>query len=274
MRIAGVNMIKMRGVLTLTLREHLRGQIVWVSCFVSALLLLIATLFSGTALTHESRVLDVFSYFISDQILLFLSIFAGAGICSQDFSSRGIAELLIPSGYSRSALLFVRILGFAIILLAVASIIFSINTFLLPQFAEFPRTPDRRAHFTMFLFSYLKSLSGLSVATLIGCTTRPVFAVLGTVTLFSIGHLTASLDTLLNSAGSLTTSNELSLLSIFFYKLFSFWNPGLLVLESVRGEWILPDIQTLTAALLWAAGVIFTSVGMALLAVSRINIKA
>ena len=60
-------MIKMRGLLTLTLKEHLRGQIVWVSGFVIVLLMLLVTLISGAALTHESRVLDVFSYFIFHQ---------------------------------------------------------------------------------------------------------------------------------------------------------------------------------------------------------------
>jgi len=267
-------MLRIRGILTLTLKEHLRGQLIWISGFVSILLLLLATLLSGVALTHEARVLDVFSYYFTDQILLFLAIFSGAGICNQDFSSRGIAELLIPSGYSRYSILIVRMLAFAIILLAVAIVIFSINSFLLPNFVEYPRSPERLAHLTMFFLSYLKSLSGLSVATLIGCFTRPVFAVLGAITLYSVGHLTASLDTLLNAVGNSAASSDLGVLNEIFYKLFSFWNPGLLVLESVRGEWILPDLQSLSIAFLWAAGVILTSVGMTLLALSRIDIKA
>jgi hypothetical protein len=267
-------MIKMRGLLTLTLKEHLRGQIVWVSGFVIVLLMLLVTLISGAALTHESRVLDVFSYFISDQILLFLGIFFGASICSHDFSSRGIAELLIPSGCSRSAILIVRIIGFAIVLLSIAIVIFSVHSFLLPHFAEFPRTPDRKAHFAMFILSYLKSITGLSVATSIGCIARPVFAVLGSLTLFSVGHLTASLDTLINASGSAVASDELGAFSAFFYKLFSIWNPGVLVLESIRGEWILPNLQAFTVACLWAAGVILTSLGLALMTLTRIDIRA
>jgi ABC-type transport system involved in multi-copper enzyme maturation permease subunit len=267
-------MLRIKGILILTLREHLRGQLLWVSAFVSVLLLLLATFLSGVALTHEARVLDVFSYYAIDQILIFLGIFAGASIFSQDFSSRGIAELLIPSGYSRQTILIVRVLGFALILLSVAFLLFTLKSFLLPFFAEFPQAPNRTAHLVMFLFSYLKSVAGLLVATFIGCLTRPVFAVLGAITLFSLGHLTASLDTLFAAGEGIQSTNNMSALSAALYQLFSFWNPGVLVLESFKGEWVLPNTETFVSAFLWAAGVVLVSLVAAVTALTRVDIKA
>lgn len=267
-------MLRIKGIFILTLREHLRGQILWVSGFVSVLLLLLAAFFSGVALTHEARVLDVFSYYAIDQILMFLGIFAGASIFNQDFSSRGIAELLIPSGYSRQTILLVRMLAFSLILLSVAFLLFTIKSFLLPSFADFPQAPNRTAHLVMFLFSYLKSITGLSVATFIGCLTRPVFAVLGAITLFSVGHLTASLDSLLNAGEEFQSTDSMNALSAALYQLFSFWNPGVLVLDSFKGEWILPNAETFASACLWATGVVLISLSAAIASLKMTDIKA
>lgn len=266
-------MLKISGVLTLTLREHLRGQLLWTTGFVSVLLLLLVALLSGSALTHENRVLDVFSYYINDQVLLFIAIFSGAAIFTQDFSARGIAELLIPSGYPRHLILLVRMLGFVIVLCMLALFIFAIKSFLLPLLTDFPQAGNHRAHMFMLLLSLLKSIAGLTVATLLGCLARPIFAVLATITLFSVGHITASFDSLIHSANNSVPMEELGFLSASFYKIFSFWDPGILVLESVRGQWVIPDSQSLLAAGVWAAGVILFSGGLAMLSVSRADIK-
>lgn len=266
-------MLKISGVLTLTLREHLRGQLMWTTGFVSVLLLLLVALLSGVALSHENRVLDVFSYYINDQVLLFIGIFSGAAIFTQDFSARGIAELLIPSGYPRHLILLVRMLGFVIVLCMLALFIFSIKSFLLPLLTDFPQAANYRVHMFMFFLSLLKSISGLTVATLLGCVARPIFAVLATITLYSVGQITASFDSLMHSANHTTPSEELGFLSTILYKVFSIWNPGILVLESVHGQWVIPDPQSLMAACVWATGVILLSGGLAMLSVSRADIK-
>lgn len=265
--------MKHTGILKLTLREHLRGQIFWVGGFVGILLLLLISLISGIALTHENRILDVFSYYVNDQILLFIAIFLGANLYSQDFNARGLAELLIPAGISRQSILLVRMFGFFVILLAIGAFIFGLKSFLLPRFADFPQAVNYPAHAFMLLLSVLKSTSALTVATLIGCLTRPVFAILATLTLYSVGHLTASFDSLLSSANAANTTEHISPFMMAMYQVFSFWNPNVLVLESARGEWILPSTGSLFHSFVWAAGVILVATGLALSKVSRSDIK-
>jgi hypothetical protein len=273
-RTSGVNHLKLAGILKLTLKEHLRGQILWLGGFVGVILLMLVSLISGIALTHENRILDVFSYFINDQILLFIAIFMGSNLYSQDFNARGVAELLIPAGSSRQSILLVRMSAFFLILVAIGFFIFGLKSFLLPRLTEFPQEINHTAHACMLLLSVLKSTSALTVATFIGCLTRPVFAILATLTLYSVGHLTASFDSLLNSANSANSPENVSPFMTVLYQVFSFWNPNLLIMESVRGEWIIPDFSSLALSGLWAAGVILTATGLALAKVSRTDISS
>ena len=69
-------MLRVSGVFKITLRENLRGQLLWTSGISGFVLLLLMSTLSGSALTHESRIIDVFSYFISDQLLLLVGIFS------------------------------------------------------------------------------------------------------------------------------------------------------------------------------------------------------
>lgn len=267
-------MLRVSGIFKITLRENLSGQLLWTSGISGFVLLLLMSTLSGSALTHESRIIDVFSYFISDQLLLLVGIFTGASLCSTDFCARGVSELYIPAGVSRHGLLLTRVVAYAIVLLFLAGVLYLFKHTVLPLLADNPQQPSVTTHLTMFLFSWLKGLTALSIATLLGSVARPLYAILGTLTLFSFGHLTSTFDSLLSSSNAQQAESQIGAVNAFFYSLLKVWNPNLLIVESVQGEWLVPTIESVAIGVLWAVGFIMASLGLTIARINRIDIRA
>jgi hypothetical protein len=266
-------MLKTSGIIKLTLRENLRGQILWTSGLAGIVLLILTAALSGIALTHENRVIDVFGYFAADQLLLLIAIYSGASICQTDFSSRGLAELYIPAGLPRHILYFARLMAFATVLAALATAFFALKTLVLPHLAESPKGIDYSIQFTMMIYSWLKSLAALCLAGFLGCLVRPLFAVLGTLTLFSFGHLTSSFDSLLSAASAVRSAEALSESGRTFYFVFKIWNPNLLVVESLKGEWIQPTWIQFLQGLSWSASCICIFSALAIVRLQKIDLR-
>lgn len=267
-------MLKTSGIIKLTLRENLRGQLLWTSAIVGVILLTISALMSGIALTREFRVIDVFSYFAADQLLTVVALLSGSSVCSIDFSARGLGELFIPSGTPRSSIYLARLSAHATVLLALSIAFFCMKAFLLPLFAEFPKETDLNIQLTMFLFSWFKSLTVLAIAGFLGSLVRPLFSILGTFTLFSFGHLTAAFDSLLNTSQALNSSGEMSQTSKALYLVLKIWNPNLLIVNSSKGEWLQPSGAEITLGLSWALSFIFLSFALTSLGVRKIDLRS
>lgn len=267
-------MLKTSGIISLTLRENLRSQLLWSSAVGGAVILILVGVLSGIALSHESRVIDVFSYFAADQILLLVAILSGASICVTDFSSRGLAELFVPAGIPRYRLYVARLQAYATLLLALAVQLYALKILVLPYLADHPKPTPLLTHLSMLFFSWLKSIAALAISAFLGSLVRPLFAVLAAYTLFSFGHLTASFDALLNTAELGQSQEHLSGSSEFLYKLLKVWNPNLLVIDSLKGEWIQPDTMAILTGLLWALGVILISTALAIGRINRLDIRS
>jgi hypothetical protein len=267
-------MLKTTGIFKLTLRENLRGQILWSSAVAGLVLLLIMGILSGAAISHENRIIDVFSYFVSDVLLLMVALFSGAGICSSDFSARGVAELYIPSGISRTQLLLTRLAGHAIILFLLAIVLYVFKSAVIPFMTDSPKPPNLKIHFFMFIFSWLKAMAALSIAVLLGSLARPLYAILGTLTLFSFGHLTSTFDALLGSTTFDQSEAQISALNRILYGIFKVWNPNLLLVESIQGEWMMPSSNDVVSGVLWAAGFVTLGVGLTAWRINRMDIRA
>ena len=266
-------MLKTTGIIKLTLRENLRGQLLWTSAISGCILLVLMAVLSGVALSHEARVIDVVSYFAADQLLLFVALLSGSSICSNDFSSRGIAELYIPAGASRQSVYLARMIAYAAVLLMLAIALFAIKIFALPGFSEISYGMNLQIQLLMLFYSWLKGISALAIAGLIGSLVRPLYAVLATVTLFSFGHLTSSLDSLVNSGVTLNPGVDVSQTNLFLLGLLKVWNPNLLVVESARGEWILPPTLQIIQAAAWALSCISISTGLACAKLNKIDLR-
>jgi len=266
-------MLQTSGIFKLTLRENLRGQVLWTSTLVGSVLLILTGVIGGIALSHENRVVDVFSYFISDQLLLLVGIFSGASLCSNDFSARGMAELYIPAGVSRHALFLARLNAYAFMLLLVSMALYCLKIFLLPQLADVPTALNLKIQCVMIIFSWLKSTTALAIAAFFGCLARPLFASLATLILFSMGHLTSTFDSLLTSAQLSRANDTLGLLYGPLYFALKIWNPSLLTVESLNGEWLIPAGQAILLAISWSAGFILCAVALALFRINSMNIR-
>jgi hypothetical protein len=267
-------MLKTTGIIKLTLLENLRGQLLWASAIAGGLILFLMATLSGITLSHESRVIDVFSYFAADQLLLFVAIISGSSICTNDFSSRGVAELFIPAGVQRNSLYLARIFAFTCMLFCLAIPLFALKIFVLPHLADQSAPTNHTVQFAMFLFSWLKSLAALAISGLLGSVVRPLYSILATITLFSVGHLTSSFDSLLSSPHTISAAAETSKTSAILYSVLKIWNPNLLVLESIRGEWILPSPKNFTAAILWAISFITIPIGLTFLKLKKMDLRS
>ncbi|MEN9808495.1 MAG: hypothetical protein RLZZ488_62 [Pseudomonadota bacterium] len=266
-------MLKTSGIIRLTLRENLRGQLLWVSATAGSVLLILLSVLSGVALSHESRVIDVFSYFAADQLLLLLAVFSGSSICSTDFSSRGLAELYIPAGASRLSLYIARLFAYAVVLLALATVLFGLKIFILPRLSENQESVSFYIQFNMLFFAWLKSLTALSVAGFMGTLVRPIYSTIATITLFSFGHLTASFDTLMSAGTALNQDISAAHNGGILYWLLKIWNPNLLIVNSTRGEWIAPTPADTAQALSWALAFILIPIACAVIRLNRIDVR-
>lgn len=266
-------MLKTSGIIRLTLRENLRGQLLWLSAIAGSVLLILLTVLSGIALSHESRVIDVFSYFAADQLLLFVAVFSGSTVCATDFSSRGLAELYIPAGASRHSLYIARLFAYAVVLFALAAALFGLKIFILPRLAENPASVNLQIQFTMLFFAWLKSLTALSVAGFMGTLVRPIYSVIATITLFSFGHLTSSFDSLMSAGSALSQDVSAAHNNDFIFGLLKVWNPNLLVVNSARGEWVAPTSADTAQALSWALAFILIPIALAVMRLNRIDVR-
>ncbi|NBX16935.1 MAG: hypothetical protein EBR09_06170 [Proteobacteria bacterium] len=267
-------MLKTSGIVKLTLLENLRGQLLWASAIAGGLLLFLMATLSGITLSHESRVIDVFSYFIADQLLLFVAVISGSNICSLDFSSRGVAELFIPAGIHRNNLYLARFFAFSCMLLVLALPLFALKIFVLPKLAEGVTATEYKIQLTMLLFAWLKSLTALSIAGLLGSLVRPLYAILGVITLYSVGHLTSSFDSLLSAPQAISGVQETSKISSVLYTALKVWNPNLLVVDSIKGEWILPDSINFAIAVLWAVSFICLPLGLTFVSLKSRDVRS
>jgi hypothetical protein len=267
-------MLKTSGIIKLTLLENLRGQLLWASAIAGGLLLFLMATLSGITLSHEARVIDVFSYFAADQLLLFVAIISGSGICATDFSSRGVAELFIPAGVHRNSLYLARFFAFTCMLFTLAIPLFALKIFVLPRLADEMLIIQYKVQLTMFLFAWLKSVTALAISGLLGSLVRPLYAILASITLFSVGHLTSSFDSLLNSPQATLSVAETSKISAFFYSIMKIWNPNLLVVDSVKGEWVQPSFQNILSAILWSCSFILIPAGLTFLRLKRMDLRS
>lgn len=266
-------MLKTSGIIQLTLRENLRGQLLWISVTAGTVLLILLAILSGIALSHESRVIDVFSYFAADQLLLLIAVFSGSTICATDFTSRGLAELYIPAGASRHSLYIARLFAYAVVLLALAAALFALKIFILPRMSENPESVSLYIQFAMLFFAWLKSLTALSVAGFMGTLVRPIYAIIATITLFSFGHLTASFDTLMSAGAALNQDLPQTNNGGVLFWLLRFWNPNLLIVNSARGEWVPPTSADIAQALCWALAFILIPIAFAVMRLNRIDVR-
>lgn len=266
-------MLKTLGIFKITLRENLRGQLLWTSAIAGVVILILMGLLSAIALSHENRVIDVFSYFIADQLLLLIGIFSGASLCATDFSSRGIAELYIPAGVPRSHLLLSRLAAHTLVLGLLSVLLFAIKTLLLPQLADNLAATQWPVHGVMLMFSFCKACTALCVATFLGTMVRPLYATLGCLALFSFGHLTATFDTFLMTSSLHQAEAWVSPMNRFLYSLLKVWNPSILVVESVNGEWMMPTARRTASALLWASGFVLTTLSLSIFRVNKTDIR-
>jgi hypothetical protein len=262
--------MKSLSIIKMTTHEHLSGQIVWIALGVGILTLALTALISDAALSHQARMVDLSTYFLIDAVSLMMAIFTGSSIFARDFSNRGIAELAIPSGMSRSSLILWRIVAHGLNVFVVTAILFLTRqlAFLLAQVT----TPTMlRDSMTMFLFCSLKTILALAVAACLGCFTRPVIALLGTLTLFLLGHFSTGIS---GARGISEQSGLVSPTSELLLQALRIWNPNNLVLESLKGAWETPNLTEMTTRVGWGFSAIVVFAILAGVVVSRRDIGA
>jgi ABC-type transport system involved in multi-copper enzyme maturation permease subunit len=254
----------------LTWRENLKGQILWIG-FGAGLLVLLATgVLSGAALSHQDRLLDVSTYFLIDATVFLTALFLGSTLFSRDFCNRGLAEILIPAGVSRSRLYLGRLIGHATMLAPLCFFLFAFRA--IPVFlGEGTLKTLTYTSLIMTFFCTFKAILALHVAAFLGITTRPVIALLGSLAFFLFGHFSSGISGVqgLSQDGDYWLSQHLALL----YKFFRIWNPNFLLLESWQGAWESPTQWELLQRLGWGAAaiVLFAALGAGLAARQEIG---
>jgi ABC-type multidrug transport system permease subunit len=254
----------------MTTHEHLSGQIVWIALGVGVITLAMTAFISDAALSHQARMVDLSTYFLIDMVSLLTAVFTGSSVFSKDFSNRGIAELVIPSGMSRSSLILWRISAHGINIFVVTAILFLTRqlAFLIAQVTTATMLRDS---LTMFLFCSLKTILALAVATCLGCFTRPVVALLGTMTLFLLGHFSSGIS---GARGIADEGAPVSPVTEFLLKVLRIWNPNNLVLESLKGTWETPKWPELVTRVGWGLAAIAVFAILAALIVRKRDVGA
>jgi hypothetical protein len=243
----------------LTWHENIRGQVLWIAAGVGVLILSAVAVMSGAALSHQDRLLDVSTYFLVDATLFLTAVFVGAQVFPRDFSNRGLAEILVPSGYGKAPLYLARLAGHASLLglLCIVLFVFRHAAF---HLADAGKAGAWNVTFLMAAFSGLKLTVALCVAAFLGIVTRPVIAMLGTLALFLFGHFSSGVTGLRGLA-----ENPEELVSgpaAFLFKAFRIWNPNFLVLESFQGAWESPMPEELALRFAWGAGAVLVFAGL------------
>lgn len=239
-------------ILRMTAYENYTGQVLWIGAAIGLVTLIMISLVSDAALSHQSRLVDVGSYFIVDLVSFITSVFMGANIYSRDFSNRGIAEVAIPGGLGRTSLILWRLSSHAVCIFVF--VLFLLFCRLL-SFVLSGSLPDNLLYnsLIMTLFTALKSVLGLYLAAFLGCFTRPVISLIGTVAIFAVGHFSAGINAV---QGLIGENNSLGPTEVYLFKMLKIWNPNLLVLESLKGAWEVISTSELLHRLGWGLGTI------------------
>lgn len=252
--------MRLLSLIRLTAIEGFLGQIFWVALTAGGVLVALATLMSGAALNHAGRLVDVSSYFLVDMVCFLVAAFMGAGLFAKNFSPRGLSELLVPMGVPREGLMAARILGECCALLAMVAALYTVRTLSLALTLLHPESPQGTlagilsTSTWMAVFTFTKACLALAVAGFLGCVTRPVIAILGTVAFFFLGHYSSAVTGLRGvGAGSGGPGTEVSPLADALVKAFRVWNPNHLILESFDGSWEAIDAQAFVARVGWGA---------------------
>ena len=237
----------------LTWRENLGGQVVWIAAGTGVLILTALAALSGAALTYQDRLVDVSTYFLVDAVTFLTGLFLGAGLFSRDFTSRGLAELLVPRGVGKHTLYLGRLSGLASLLAALALVLFLFRGVAF-ALADGSQGAFSHAALVMFLFCATKTALALSVGALLGVFVRPVIALLAGIGLFLFGHFSSGVSGLHGVAeeGGALVSPVLGVL----FRIVRVWNPNFLVLESFQGGWETPTVGEVLLRLSWGAGAI------------------
>lgn len=263
--------VKPSSLVRLTAFENYTGQVLWISLGTGVLTLLLMATVSDASLSHQLRVVDVASYFLIDLVVLVTAIFMGASLYSRDFSNRGIAELAIPSGMSRQSLLTWRLLSHGICLGGLVLFMYLVRWFAF-IFADVSSSSFLADSAIMWLFTTLKSILALTVATFFGCHTRPVVALLGTTAFFGFGHFASGVSGLqdISEQASHLTSDTVR----FFFRLLRIWNPNYLTFESLQGQWESIGAMELLGRAGWGLGACLVFLALAMLSVLKRDIGA
>jgi hypothetical protein len=223
--------MKFKGFFLLTLQENFKGQIVWIAIAVGLFVLGLGAFLSGAAVSHQDRMFDTTSYFVIDLVVFFTSCIIGSQVYSKDFSNRGICELLIPKGTSRVSILSARILSHLFLLFPLVIFMY-VFRFLGFFFVAALEMPSLALTISMVAYTWLKACAGFTLAAFLGCLVRPVVALLGSITLFFLGHYQAGVTALADNGNDEISQSTQNLIQIF-----KFWNPNFLVVQSYKGVW-------------------------------------
>lgn len=263
--------MKPASIFKLTIYENISGQIFWISFFVAALLLFMLALISDLALTHQARMLDAASYFAIDIISFLTASMLGSQLFSRDFSNRGLAEIAIPSGMSRSSLLLSRLSSHIFTMTCIVVSLMIVRLFSLYITGSL-HSQGIQSTLQMFGFVTLKMALACSVATFLGCHTRPAISLLGTLSLFAFGHFSSGLSGV--KALSEGEGNLISPTMSFLLQALRIWNPNFLILESLGGKWEHPAAPEYLMRLAWGAAALCFFVVFAMISVRRKDIDA
>lgn len=250
----------------LTLRENARAQLFWVSAAALPICFLLSALFSQAALSHEGRLVATSSYFLLDLACVLAAAGLGAAFPARDFSPRGIAEPLVPRGFSRPRILLWRLAGHIAAVSVMALSMGALRAAFLAVLGSVPSGAD----LLIPVFAALKSMLTLCIAAALGCLARPLIAMLGALALLGAGFITTGLG----RAGAVSTFTGVpealvDPVTAFFLRLLSIWDPGQLTLESVAGAWVVPEASGVACRVLWALCACLPFVAAAAFRVSR-----
>jgi hypothetical protein len=260
-----------RSILKMTIHENYSGQILWLAFGVGLITLVLLALLSGSALSHQDRLVDVASYFLIDIVPMATSVFMGSFLFSRDFSNRGIAEIAIPGGQSRISLFFWRSFSHSLCLF-VLLVILALVRLLAFALADSWNMAVLHSTTLMIALSTTKTLVAFSLAAFLGSFARPMIALIGTFGIFGIGHFSSGIQGLhgMIQEAQLATS----VAEEFLFKALRVWNPNLLVLESFRGAWEQPDARELAMRLAWGFSAILVFLSASFLGIRRRDIGA
>jgi hypothetical protein len=260
--------------LVLSHKEFLKSQLGWIALAVTLISVLLSALMGEASLSGEQRLLETSTYFLVDIGVIFVAAFSGSTTFAKDFSSRGMAEILVPRGLSRAQLLVYRFLGQWVNLLLLTLICHLFRWACLEFLA--PKPVDRSVILPMILFTFFKSGLTLALAWGLAVLARPVIALLGCLCFMAFGSVSANLAALsqIKPGGLLPGEELVSEKMSWGLKLLRLWNPNHLTLSSYGAHWETFSLMEFLGRLAWGVGAISLFICIACALVSRKPIEA